>query len=117
MRRPYADHDLAIKLTARRTRPEDLLRLPATLPARLRRDRISTSLRLKVGAFTIAASYVAASRIQAKRHFLSDVAFGAVLGVFAGRTVTVGLSRARFAVAPIALPGGGGFSFTLLQTP
>ena len=58
------------------------------------------------------AGYVAASRIQAKRHFLSDVTFGAALGVVAGRAVTIGRGNHRFAVAPTAVPGGGGVSFT-----
>ena len=58
------------------------------------------------------AGYVAASRIQSKRHFLSDVTFGAALGVVAGRTVTIGRGTHKFAVAPSAVPGGGGVSFT-----
>jgi membrane-associated phospholipid phosphatase len=61
------------------------------------------------------ATYVAASRVQGERHFLSDVAFGAALGIVAGRTVTVGRGDARFALAPSIVPGGGGVSFTLLQ--
>jgi len=60
------------------------------------------------------ATYVAASRIQDKRHFLSDVTFGAALGIVAGRSVTVGSGNAKFAVAPSAAPGGGGISFTWL---
>jgi len=62
------------------------------------------------------ASYVAASRIQTNRHYLSDVAFGAALGIVAGRTVTVGLGNARFAVAPTVTPGGGGVAFTWIGT-
>jgi membrane-associated phospholipid phosphatase len=58
------------------------------------------------------ATYVAASRIEAKRHFLSDVAFGAALGIASGRTVTIGHGRNRFALAPTAVPGGGGVSLT-----
>jgi len=58
------------------------------------------------------ATYVAASRIQVKRHYLSDVAFGAALGMMAGRTVTVGRGDARFAVVPAAAPGGAGVTFT-----
>ena len=58
------------------------------------------------------ASYVATSRLQANRHYLSDVAFGAALGIIAGRTVTVGRGNTRLAVAPIATPGGGGIGFT-----
>lgn len=60
------------------------------------------------------ATYVAASRIQDKRHFLSDVTFGAAIGIVAGRSVTVGQGNAKFAVAPAAAPGGGGISFTWL---
>ena len=60
------------------------------------------------------ATYVAASRIQDKRHFLSDVTFGAAIGIVAGRSVTVGRGDAKFAIAPAAAPGGGGISFTWL---
>ena len=60
------------------------------------------------------ATYVAASRIQDRRHFLSDVAFGAAIGIVAGRSVTVGNGNAKFAVSPSATPGGGGISFTWL---
>jgi membrane-associated phospholipid phosphatase len=60
------------------------------------------------------ATYVAASRIQDKRHFLSDVTFGAAIGIVAGRSVTVGTGDAKFAIAPSAAPGGGGISFTWL---
>lgn len=58
------------------------------------------------------AAYVAASRIQTQRHYLSDVAFGAAIGMIAGRTVTIGRGDMRFAVAPAAAPGGGGVNFT-----
>lgn len=60
------------------------------------------------------ASYVAASRIQARRHFLSDVTFGAALGIVSGRTVTIGRGNRRFSVAPSAVPGGAGVSLTLV---
>jgi membrane-associated phospholipid phosphatase len=60
------------------------------------------------------ATYVAASRIQDRRHFFSDVAFGAAIGIVAGRSVTVGQGSAKFAVAPTAAQGGGGVSFTWL---
>lgn len=62
-----------------------------------------------------AAAYVAAGRVQDQRHYLSDVAFGAALGIVAGRTVTVGTGKAKFAVAPMATRGGAGVSFTLLD--
>jgi membrane-associated phospholipid phosphatase len=59
------------------------------------------------------ATYVAASRVHVKRHFLSDVAFGAVVGMVAGRTVTIGRGRARFAVSPSVSPNQAGVSFAL----
>lgn len=62
------------------------------------------------------ATYVAASRIQDKRHFLSDVTFGAALGIVAGRAVTVGSGDARFAISPAPAPGGAAVSFTWLGT-
>ena len=58
------------------------------------------------------ATYVAASRVQDKRHFLSDVTFGAAIGIVAGRSVTIGHGNARFALSPVAAPGGGGVGFT-----
>lgn len=57
------------------------------------------------------ASYVATSRVQTKRHFASDVAFGAALGIVAGRTVTMGRAG-RWALSPMASPDGGGATFT-----
>ena len=58
-----------------------------------------------------AASYVAASRIQGKRHYLSDVAFGAALGIVAGRTVNMGSHKLE--VGPVATEFGPAAGFTL----
>ena len=58
------------------------------------------------------ASYVAASRIHDKRHFLSDVAFGAAVGIVSGWTVTLKHGDARVTVAPVASPGGGGVALS-----
>ncbi len=58
------------------------------------------------------ASYVGASRLNANKHYLSDVAFGAALGMIAGRTVTVGIGSTKFALTPIAAQGGAGIGFT-----
>jgi membrane-associated phospholipid phosphatase len=60
-----------------------------------------------------AATYVAASRVQMKRHYLSDVIFGATLGVVAGRTVTMPGGH-RMTFGPIATPMGPAAGFTLL---
>jgi membrane-associated phospholipid phosphatase len=57
------------------------------------------------------ATYVAASRVEMKRHYLSDVAFGAALGIVAGRSVSVGHGR-RLMVTPMASPDGAGAGFT-----
>ena len=71
----------------------------------------------KVGVPAYAvASYVAASRIQTKRHYLSDVTFGAALGIVAGRTVSIGHGR-RLLVTPIATPSGAAAGFTLIRKP
>ena len=55
---------------------------------------------------------VAASRLSARRHFASDVIFGAAVGIVSGRAVTVGRGANRFAVAPLGVPRGPGISFT-----
>ena len=60
------------------------------------------------------ATYVAGSRLNEAKHYLSDVVFGATLGIVAGRTVTVDLARSRFAVSPSMRAGGFGVSLTWL---
>ena len=54
------------------------------------------------------AAFIAGSRLQANRHYASDVLFGAAIGIVGGRTVTIGHGNKRFALAPIAAPGGAG---------
>ena len=58
------------------------------------------------------AGWVAASRVQMKRHYLSDVIAGATVGILAGRSVTVGSRNVRFSVDPMPVAGGIGVSFT-----
>lgn len=106
----------ALKFAVRRVRPDDT---PFSFPSGHTSTTFATATVLqrhfgwKVGVPAYAlASYVGASRIQAKRHYLSDVAFGAALGIVAGRTVTIGRGDGRFAVAPMAAAGGGGVGFT-----
>lgn len=60
-----------------------------------------------------AATYVAAQRVQGKRHYLSDVAFGAALGVVAGRTVTMPGGH-KMSLGPVATEFGPAAGFTLL---
>jgi membrane-associated phospholipid phosphatase len=58
------------------------------------------------------ATYVAASRVHDRRHFLSDVTFGAALGIIGGRSVTLGSGNARFSMSPAPAPGGAAVAFT-----
>lgn len=60
------------------------------------------------------AGYIATSRLNEAKHYLSDVVFGAAVGILAGRTVTLNLARARFAVSPMLTPGGCGVQLTWL---
>lgn len=60
-----------------------------------------------------AATYVAASRVQGKRHYLSDVAFGAALGIVAGRTVTMPGGH-KMSIGPIATDFGPAAGLTLV---
>jgi membrane-associated phospholipid phosphatase len=61
-----------------------------------------------------AATYVAASRVQGKRHYLSDVAFGAALGITAGRTVTMPGGH-KMSFGPIGTDFGPAAGFTLIN--
>jgi len=106
----------AIKLSVGRTRPDGT---SMSFPSGHSASAFATATVLQrhlgwkagIPAYGVAA-YVAASRIQTQRHYLSDVAFGAAIGIVAGRTVTIGHGNARFAVSPAAAPGGGGVNFT-----
>jgi PAP2 superfamily len=59
------------------------------------------------------ASYVAISRLQENRHFLSDVIFGAALGVAAGRTTTRH-GRGDWTMIPEVSPHAAGILFARL---
>lgn len=54
----------------------------------------------------LAATYVATSRLHDNRHFLSDVMFGAALGVATGWTVVGRHGRSNFALVPSPIRGG-----------
>ena len=60
----------------------------------------------------IVATYVATSRLSEARHYLSDVVFGAAVGILVGRTVTVEVAKNRFAVSPMVVPAGAGIQLT-----
>ena len=58
------------------------------------------------------ATYIGWSRIEHKRHFASDVLFGAAIGLMAGRSIAIGPAEKRFVMTPTAARGGGGIAFT-----
>jgi hypothetical protein len=67
--------------------------------------------RVQIPAYGL-ATYVATARVQENHHYVSDVVFGAALGIVAGRTVSIGTGGAHFQVAPAILPGGAGVFLT-----
>jgi len=83
----------AIKISTRRERPD--LSNKHSFPSGHASATFATATVLQrhlgwkaaVPTYSI-ATYVAMSRLQQNRHFLSDVVFGAALGVAAGRTTT-----------------------------
>jgi membrane-associated phospholipid phosphatase len=107
-----------IKLSVGRTRPDGTeFSFPSghTASSFATASVLQRHLGWKAGVPAYAlATYVAASRVQVQRHFLSDVTMGAAIGIIAGRAVTVGRGDARFALAPSAVPGGAGVNFTWL---
>lgn len=54
----------------------------------------------------VIASYVATSRLHDNRHFLSDVMFGAAVGVSSGWTVVGRHRQSQFALTPVPVRGG-----------
>jgi len=57
-------------------------------------------------------AYVAAARMSANRHYLSDVLIGASVGIAAGRSVTVRTGKARFGMGVVPTTGGAVVTFT-----
>jgi membrane-associated phospholipid phosphatase len=60
-------------------------------------------------------AYVAAARLSANKHNLSDVLMGAAIGIAAGRTVTVGVGGAKFDMGVAPTLGGAAITFTKRQ--
>jgi membrane-associated phospholipid phosphatase len=110
---------LGVKLLVRRERPDGSNQ--ASFPSGHASGTFATATVLqrhygwKVGvpAYTV-AGYVAASRMNEGKHYLSDVIFGAAVGIMAGRTVTLEIAKARFTVSPTLPPGGAGIQLTWL---
>ncbi len=99
------------KLTAR-TRPDH--RSASSFPSGHTADSftIATILQLEHGwklgvpAYAL-ASLIGASRLDANRHFLSDVIVGATIGVVVGHTVGGRLERSGIQVGVVGAPDGG----------
>ncbi len=110
---------IALKQATRRSRPDGTgFSFPSghTTMAFASATVLEQHFGWKVGlpAYAV-ASYVAASRVEMNRHYLSDVAFGAALGIVAGRTVTFGRNR-TFMFTPIASADGSGAGLGLTWT-
>ena len=105
-----------IKYTVRRERPDQTTSNSFPSGHAATTFAVATAIerhlgwRYAVPAYTF-ASYVAASRLPTGRHWLSDVVFGAAVGVIAGRTAT---SREAnpYPVTVTYVPGGAAVVFS-----
>jgi membrane-associated phospholipid phosphatase len=105
----------ALKYTTRRERPDGSG--PTSFPSGHAADTFAFATALErhlgwryaVPAYVF-ASYVAASRLPANRHWLSDVVFGSTVGIISGRTVT-GRELSKYPVTVAAVPGGAEIVF------
>ena len=59
------------------------------------------------------ASFASASRLQQNAHYMSDIIFGAALGIASARTVTFGHGERQVIVAPTPVAGGAAITFTI----
>jgi hypothetical protein len=108
-----------IKIGTRRTRPDGT---PLSFPSGHTSSSFAAATVVQrefgwkagVPAY-LGAAWVAASRVQAERHFLSDVVAGATVGILAGRAVTFGNGGTRFSFAPAPMPGGVALNFVRVK--
>jgi len=69
----------------------------------------------KVGApASLVAAFASASRLQQNDHYMSDVLFGAAIGVASGRTITVGHGERKLVVAPTPVAGGAAITMAFV---
>jgi len=111
-----------LKLATRRTRPTgehesgtDTFSFPSGHAASIWTTStvLWRHLGWKVGApASLVAAFASVSRLQQNQHYLSDVLFGAALGVASGRTVTMG-HRRKVTIAPVPVAGGGAVVFSV----
>jgi len=114
---------LVLKLATDRERPDGSSRL--SFPSGHASAAFATATvferryGVKIGAPAyVVAAWIAASRLNENKHFLSDVVFGASIGIAAGRAATAHGRSTRLLVAPQVVPGGGvGIQFMLIGRP
>jgi len=106
-----------IKFTTRRQRPDNSNRhsFPSghTASAFASASVLERHFGLKAGIPAYAfATYVGLARMSANKHHISDVIMGAGIGIAAGRTVTMHIGGAKFALGVAPTQGGGAVTFT-----
>lgn len=106
----------AIKYAVNRERPNGD---PRSFPSGHASATFATAMVLqehygwKVGVPVFAAAaYTAASRVTVNKHWASDVAFGAVVGMVSGRVATRNLRNSRVSISPMLLDGGAAIMVT-----
>ena len=107
----------AMKFSFQRWRPDGSNRL--SLPSGHTAGAVATATvlqrhygwKLGVPAYTVSA-YVAASRMSANKHHLTDVMLGAAVGLAAGRTTTIAVAKQRFSVGVAPTVGGAAVTVT-----
>ncbi|MEZ5319177.1 MAG: phosphatase PAP2 family protein [Vicinamibacterales bacterium] len=103
-----------MKIAVRRTRPDgSVLSFPSghTSAAFATATVLQSELGWKAGVPAYAmATWIGASRMEGRRHYLSDVIAGATVGILAGHSVTFGAAGSRFSLSPLVVPGGGGLN-------
>ena len=62
----------------------------------------------------IGATYIASARVHDNKHYLSDVTFGAAMGLAGARTVMLKAGRYGIQMAPALAPGGVALGVTLV---
>jgi hypothetical protein len=63
---------------------------------------------------SLLAAFTSASRLQQNDHYMSDVLFGAAIGIASGRTITVGHGERQFVVAPSPVAGGAAITMSFV---
>jgi len=109
----------ALKFAANRTRPNGE---PRSFPSGHASSTFATAAVLQqhygwkvgVAGFSV-ATYTAASRVSAEKHWASDVLLGCFLGIASGRAVTMRLRDTRLSIAPMVTGDRIGVAINVLD--